>query len=120
MIFDLEKATDVFREKILAAVDEAAQEVYGQTDDAGTIVNKILGIDDRDLPELFRWIDGHMVILNERYAHPLYDNGYMGSEKWWKERIELEAIMGVEKLLPVENLGVNPKTDPRLAAQETP
>lgn len=81
--YDLEKATDAFRDRVLAALDEAAEEVFNQK----------LGAKDADLPELFKCIDGHVQRLSARFQHPLYE-GYIGTAKWRAEREFLKKNVG--------------------------
>lgn len=78
---DLDKAKDAFRDRVLAALDEAAEEVFGQS----------LGAKDADLPEIFKCIDAQMQRLAVRFEHPLYEN-YIGTAKWRAEREFLQSM----------------------------
>jgi hypothetical protein len=57
------EAQIIFRDKVLIAMDHAAQEIFNQR----------LGAADSDLPKLFETLDKHLETLAQRYNHPLHD-----------------------------------------------
>lgn len=58
-----DKVIDTFRNAVLAALDAAAIECFGNT----------LGASDGDLPDLFRTLDLHVEKLATRYGAALVD-----------------------------------------------
>lgn len=69
-IIDIEKANDLFRRHLLAAMDEAAMTIFGEL---VTVPKGKAGADDGDLPELFKCFDGHLKRLADRYGASLAD-----------------------------------------------
>lgn len=82
MTYDKDYATDLFRARVLEAMDQAAFEIFHV--DAG-------GPTDAHLPELFKALDLQLEKLCQRHNHPLYE-GLIGTPKWIAERNELKAI----------------------------
>jgi hypothetical protein len=65
-IFDREQVTDIFRQRVLEALDEAARETF---DPPGNRA----GATDADLPRLFTAIDAQIDVLAERFGDILIE-----------------------------------------------
>jgi len=55
--YQLDCAKDVFRDFVLTALDDAARDVKRRIVSLDTATGPILGVADKDLPELFRVLD---------------------------------------------------------------
>jgi hypothetical protein len=69
MIFDREKADDIFRQHILDALDKAAIEVFGAWSNSHAP-----GASDADLPHIFPMVDKQIDRLAARYEHEFTDD----------------------------------------------
>lgn len=70
MIMNRDTTREKFRQAILAALDDVAQDVFGELPLCGSHSQ---GAIDADLPELFRGIDAQLDRLCERYNVVLVD-----------------------------------------------
>jgi hypothetical protein len=87
MTYDKELATEIFRNAVLAALDEAAAQIFGISIPAR---NSGVGATDADLPALFKTIDAQLERLSVRYGHPLFSN-WVGSPRYMQDRAFLRA-----------------------------
>lgn len=71
MTYDRETAQGIFRQHVLAAMDKAANEIFGPS-----VTRSDAGATDQDLPRLFKCLDEQLDDLAERFKHPLRD-GYV-------------------------------------------
>lgn len=62
---DRETIVEPFRQKVLEALDAAANETFGQL---GLVHRNDSGATDADLPRLFKALDAHVDVLAERYG----------------------------------------------------
>ena len=95
MTHDLDTAREIFRLAVLAAMDEAAERIFGEgrlEGQAGKISWKgKLGALDVDLPAVFPTLDAQLLRLADRYNHQLIED-YIGTPRWCQERAELQAL----------------------------
>lgn len=62
---DREMIVEPFRQKVLAALDAAANETFGQL---GLVHRNDSGATDADLPRLFKALDAQIDVLAARYG----------------------------------------------------
>lgn len=67
MTHDRETAQEIFRARVLAAMDTAATEIFGPQP------TNCPGATDADLPSVFPTLDKHLDRLAARYGHNLRD-----------------------------------------------
>jgi hypothetical protein len=60
MIHNQDDAQDTFRRAVLAAMDDAAREIFG---------GQVLGATDADLPHFFPALDAQLERLSQRFEH---------------------------------------------------
>lgn len=70
IIGTIDKAREIWREEILAAMDKAARRIYGRK-----ITRNDCGAIDADLPELFKALDAQLDKVDSRFG-PLQKNFY--------------------------------------------
>ena len=87
MTHDYETAQEIFRQRVLAAMDKAAWEILGRS-----ITRNDCGSTDEDLPRLFPAIDEQLDVISKRFNHALYRDGYIGSDKYNAERKQLKGM----------------------------
>jgi len=71
---DRDPIRDTFRQRVLEALDAAANETFGQL---GLVHRNDSGATDADLPRLFKALDEQVDVLAERYGVCLADLGAM-------------------------------------------
>jgi hypothetical protein len=67
MTDDKETAREIFRNRVLEAMDQAAREIFGDR-----ITRNDCGATDADLPRLFKALDHQLDVVSERFSAPLY------------------------------------------------
>ena len=95
MTNDLDTAREIFRNHVLEAMDEAALQIFGLQITGGSIKNKeTAGSTDADLPEIFRFLDDHLIRLSERYGVHLWDFTPAQWENVRRQKAENAALHG--------------------------